>query len=112
MTEGQRILRGVLAYGLWLVSAALALVAALYLRLFLLIDLPINVLRANRYTQRAADRFGTVLFGLAWLIFAVASESYFRRIIDGRLSAKQVAAVFAIEGLLLVIAVGGHLLIG
>ena len=112
MTEGRRILRGVLAYGLWLVSGALALVAALYLRLFLLIDLPINVLRANRYTQRAADRFGTVLFGLAWLIFVVASESYFRRIIDGKLSAKQVAIVFAIEVLLLVIAVGGHLLIG
>jgi hypothetical protein len=95
-----------------LVSAALALVAALYLRLFLLVDLPINVLRANRYTQRAADRFGIVLFGLAWLIFVVASESYFRRIIDGKLSAKQVAAVFVIEGLLLIIAVGGHLLIG
>jgi hypothetical protein len=112
VTEAGSILRWVLAYGLWLVSGALSLVATLYLRLFLLIDLPINVLGANRYTQRAADRFGTVLFGLAWLIFAVASESYFRRIIDGELSAKQVAAVFAIELLLLGIAVGGHLLIG
>ena len=109
---GRRILLGVLAYGLWLVSAALALAAALYLRLFLLIDLPINVLNANRYTQRAADRFGTVLLGLAWLIFVVASESYFRRILDGQLTAKQVATVFAIEVLLLGIAVGGHLLIG
>jgi hypothetical protein len=109
---GRRILLGVLAYGLWLVSGALALVAALYLRLFLLIDLPIAVLRADRYTQRAADRFGTVLFGLAWLIFVVASESYFRRIIDGKLTAKQVATVFAIEVLLLIIAVGGHALIG
>lgn len=112
MTEAQSILRGVLAYGLWLVSGALTLVATLYLRILLLIDLPINVLGANRYTQRAADRFGTVLFGLAWLIFVVASESYFRRIIDGKLGAKQVAAVFAIELLLLGIAVGGHLLIG
>jgi len=77
-----------------------------------LIDLPIAVLRADRYTQRAADRFGTVLMGLAWLIFVVASESYFRRIIDGKLTAKQVATVFAIEVLLLIIAVGGHLLIG
>ena len=103
---------GVLAYGLWLVSAALAVAAVLYLRLFLLIDLPINMLSANTYTQRAVDRFGTVLLCLAWLIFVVASESYFRRIIDGNLTAKQVAIVFAIEVLLLGIAVGGHLLIG
>ena len=83
-----------------------------FIWLFLLIDLPINVLNTNRYTQRAADRFGTVLLGLAWLIFVVASESYFRRILDGRLTAKQAAIVFAIEVLLLGIAVGGHLLIG
>ena len=77
VTMGRRVLLGVLAYGLWLASAALTLVAALYMRLFLLIDLPIVTLRANRYTQRAADRFGTVLLGLAWLIFVVATEPYF-----------------------------------
>jgi hypothetical protein len=109
---GRSILLGVLAYGLWLASAALALVAALYLRIFLLIDVAIIVLRANHYTQRAADRFGIILLGLAWLIFVMATEPYFRRILDGRLTAKQVATVFAVEVLLLGIAFGGHLLIG
>jgi hypothetical protein len=66
----------------------------------------------GRYWQRTADRFGTLFLGLLWLIYVVASEGYFRRILDGRIGAKQVAAVFAVEVLLLIFAVGGSALVG
>ncbi len=110
----RRIFLFVLTYGLWLLSAALALWVMVQLRQFLLIDFPIMALMPHgfsQYWQRTADRFGTLLLGLLWLIFVIASEGYFRRIMDGRIGAKQVAAVFAAEVLLLIFAVGGSALV-
>jgi hypothetical protein len=110
----RRIFLFIVTYALWLVSAALALWVMVRLRQFLLIDFPIRVLMPrglSQYGQRSIDRFGTVILGLLWLVFVVASESYFRRILEGRLSARKVAAVFAIEALLLVFAFGGSRLV-
>jgi hypothetical protein len=111
---GRRFLLGVLAYGLWLASAALALGAMLLLRQFLLIDLPINVLLPmglSQYGQRAIDRFGTVILGLTWLIFVVASESYFRKLIDRQIQPRQVVRLFVVEALVLVLAFAGSALV-
>jgi hypothetical protein len=110
----RRILLGILTYGLWLLSAALSLLVVLLLRQFLLIDFPIMVLMPlglSQYWQRTLDRFGIVILGLLWLIFVVASEGYFRRILDGRLSVKEVARVFAVELLLLAFAFIGSFVV-
>ncbi len=111
---GRRILLGVLAYGLWLASAALALWAMILLRQFLLIDLPIKVLLPiglSQYGQRAMDRFGTVILGLTWLILVVASESYFRKLIDQKIQPRQVIRLFAVEALVLILAFAGSALL-
>jgi hypothetical protein len=110
----QRGLRTILAYGLWLLSAAVALLAAAQLRQFLLIDFPIMVLfplGLSRYAQRAMDRFGTVLIGLAWLIFVVASESYFRKLVDEEMEARRVAKLFLVEALIVIAAFAGSWLV-
>jgi hypothetical protein len=81
----QRVRKNILAYSLWLLSAALGLVAVVQLRQFLLIDFPIMVLfryGLSAYGQRAIDQFGTVLLGLSWMLFVVASESDFRKLVD------------------------------
>ena len=109
-----RFLWGVLAYGLWLASAALALWAFVWLRQFLLIDLPINVLLPiglSQYGQRAMDRFGTVILGLTWLIFVVASESYFRKLIDRQIQPRRIARLFAVEAVILILAFAGSALV-
>lgn len=111
---GRRFLLGVLAYGLWLASAALALWAIIRVRQFLLIDLPIKVFLSmglSQYGQRAMDRFGTVILGLTWLILVVASESYFRKLMDRKISSRQIARWFVIEALVLVLAYAGSALV-
>lgn len=111
---GRRILLGVLAYGLWLVSGALALAVFIQLRQFLLIDFPIMVLMPmglSQYWLTTIDRFGAVTLGLIWLVFVVASEGYYRRLIEGRIGAKQVAKVFAAEIIVLAGAFAGSLLV-
>lgn len=110
----RRILQYILAYGLWLASAALALAAFMQLRQFLLIDFPIMVLLPmglSQYWQRTIDRFGSVTLGLIWLVFVIASEGYFRRLIEGRIGAKQVAKVFAAEIIVLAGAFAGSRLV-
>ncbi len=95
-------------------SAALALWAMIRLRQFLLIDFPIIVLMPaglSQYGQRAVDRWGTFILGLLWLIFAVGSEAYFRKLIDGEVGTKHITAVFAVEALIVVLAMGGSLLV-
>ncbi len=106
-----RISRVILAYSLWLASGALSLWALMWVRVFLLVDLPMVVFRVNPWVLRAIDRFGSVGLGIVWLIFAVASESYFRRLLEWQLSIIDVAKVFLIEALILGVAYGGHLLI-
>ena len=110
----RRILLGVLYIVLWLASAALALFAMIQLRQFLLIDFPIMVLMPSglsQYGQRAIDRFGTVILGLLWLIFAIGSESYFRRLLTGEIGARQVITVFASELLIIGFASLGSILV-
>jgi len=106
----RRIPRYILVYGLWAVSAALALWAMYWLRVAV-IDLAIIKLRWSPWTLRAVDRFGTVFFGLLWLIVVVATEAYLRRMLGRRLRATHVVMVFAAEALILILAYGGHLLI-
>jgi hypothetical protein len=111
---GRRILLGVLYIGLWLASSALAFWAMLQLRQFLLIDFPIMVLMPaglSPYGQRAIHNFGGVILGLLWLIYAIGSESYFRRLLDGRIGAKQVITVFAAEVLIIGFASVGTMLV-
>lgn len=106
----KRIVRIVLGYALWFTSAALSLWAALWLRTVVLIDLPIMTLRLNRWALIAVDRFGTVILGLAWLLFVLASEADFRKLSERRRPAAFVAKVFAAEALVVGAAYAGHLL--
>jgi hypothetical protein len=111
---GRRILLGVLYVGLWLASAALALLAVIQLRQFLLFDFPIMVLMPaglSRYGQLAIDRFGTVILGLLWLIYAIGSEAYFRRLLTGKIGIRQVITVFAAEVLIIGLAYVGTILV-
>jgi hypothetical protein len=107
----RRIPLVILAYMLWLASAALSLWAVFWLRIVVLIDLPIMVLRLNRWTLVAVDKFGTVILGLVWLLFVLASEADFRKLLERPRPAAFVAKVFAVEVLVLGTAYGGHLLI-
>jgi hypothetical protein len=106
-----RIVRIVLGYALWFTSAALSLWAALWLRTVVLIDLPIMALRLSRWALIAVDRFGTVILGLVWLLFVLASEADFRKLAERRRPAAFVVKVFAAEALVLGAAYAGHLLI-
>jgi hypothetical protein len=106
----KRIVRIFLGYALWFASAALSLWAALWLRIFVLIDLPIVALRLNRWALIAVDRFGTVILGLVWLLFVLASEADFRKLAERRRPAAFVAKVFVAEVLVVGAAYAGHLL--
>jgi hypothetical protein len=106
----KRIVRIFLGYALWFASAALSLWAVFWLRIVVLIDLPIMVLRLNRWTLISVDKFGTVILGLAWLLFVLASEADFRKLAERRRPAAFVAKVFAAEALVLGAAYAGHLL--
>ncbi|MBN1218030.1 MAG: hypothetical protein JXM69_03795 [Anaerolineae bacterium] len=99
----------ILVYSLWLASAALSLWAVLWLRIFVLIDLPMATVGGNPWIIRAIDRFGTVVIGLVWLVFVVATEAYFRRLLKGGLPILSITKIFAAEALILAIAYGGHL---
>lgn len=101
----------ILTYSLWLVSAALSFWVMIWLRNVILIDLSIIIFRGNPWAFRAVDKFGIVILGLGWLIFVIATESYFRRLLEGRLSARSVAKLFGVEALILIIVYGGHLLL-
>ena len=72
-----RIIRIIIVYALWVISAALALFAA-YQLTEIFIDLGF-VLRLDPWKLRAIRNFGTVTVGLGWLIYVMASEYYFRR---------------------------------
>jgi len=71
----RRTLIYVLCYVLWIVSAALGIFDMLILR-GLLVNISALV-GANRWVLSAIDKFGLFLLGLAWLVFALVSESYY-----------------------------------
>ena len=101
----------ILAYSLWLASVALSFWTLFWVRVLILVDLPMVVFRLNPWVLRVIDRFGTVGLGLIWLIFAVASEPYFRRLYERQMPAINILKVFIAEGLILGAAYGGQLLI-
>ena len=87
----------ILTYFLWLLSATLSLGIALQLRVLLLSDLPVLVFRVDPWALGAIDKFGTVVLGLLWLIYVVATEPYFRRLLDHDLTAQAIVRLFLIE---------------
>lgn len=74
-----------------------------------LIDLAFR-LRVSPWTLRAIDRFGTVILGLLWLIFVMASEGYFDDVLRHRRRGARLARIFIIELGVLGVAHGAHLL--
>jgi len=90
-----------LAYGLWLMSAALSLWLVLQMRLLFLVDLPQKSATINHWAFSAIDKFGFLFLGIIWLIFLVVSEEIFRRKVGHQLRVRAIAGVFVIEGVLL-----------
>jgi hypothetical protein len=104
MKDGPRVRDRILAIVLWMMSAALALWVILQLRALLLNDLPIHVFQVNPWALGAIDKFGTVVLGLAWLIFVMASEPYFHLLFEQKRLVKGLVHLFLAEiGLLAVV---------
>ena len=111
--KARRILLVVLAYTLWLASAALSLWAGMWLRTVLVVDVPIGLLRVSAWSLRLWNFAGTAVVGLAWLVFVLLTEDYFRKSAEKTLPVmlKRAARVLATEGVLLGVAYGIHRLI-
>ena len=109
----RRIPLVILAYVLWLASAALSLWAVLWLRTVLVVDVPIGFLRVSYWSLRLWNYVGSVVVGLAWLVFVLATEEYFRKSAEKTLPMmlKRAARVLATEGVFLGVAYGIHRLI-
>jgi len=98
-----------LEYVLWGLSSALALLAVLQLRTFLLVDLPVvTVLRRNPWLPTVIHYVGLAVLGAGWLVFVVLSESYFRRWMQDKDARLNILKVFVIEGLVFGLAYAGH----
>jgi hypothetical protein len=78
----KRIAQIALGYAIWLLSAILSLIAALYLRSFIVSDLPIELLRVSYWSLRLWNYVGSVAVGLAWLFLVIVTEGYFRELAD------------------------------
>ncbi len=108
---GYSVLRLFWIYGLWALSAALSLYSLLWVRVFVLVEIPMSLFRVNPWVLRFLDRWGSVLLLLMWLILAIGSETIFRRLPEHKDPVRTVARVFGVEVLMLAIAYGGHLII-
>lgn len=106
----RKALSTILAYVLWLASAALSLWVLMIGRIFLFIDLPGDVLRVNPWTLPAIDKFGTLILAVFWLIFVVVTEPYFRKLQAEDFPVGKILRIFAIEALLLGLMYGGTIL--
>ena len=108
-----QIARIVLGYVLWFVSMALSLWAVLMLRVVLVSDVPIGVLRVRYWSLRLWNYGGSVLVGLAWLVLAVATEGYFREASEETWTVmlRRAAKILSAEVVFLSIVYGIHLLI-
>jgi hypothetical protein len=73
----EQIAKTVLGYILWFASMALSLWAVLMLRVALVSDVPIGLLRVSYWSLRLWNYAGSALVGLAWLVLAIATEGYF-----------------------------------
>ena len=111
--RARRIPLVALAYVLWLASAALSLWAGLWLRTVLVVDVPIGLFRASAWSLRLWNFAGSVVVGLAWLVFVLLTEDYFVKSAKKTLPTmlKRAARVLATEGVFLGVAYGIHRLI-
>jgi len=109
----ERIGRVFLGYALWLTSAALSLWAVLWLRTVLVADVPIGLLRVSYWSLRLWNFVGSAVAGLAWLVFVLATEEYFRKAAEKTLPMmlKRAVRVLAAEGVFLGVVYGLHRLI-
>jgi hypothetical protein len=73
----EQIAKTVVGYVLWFASMALSLWAVLMLRVVLIQDVPIGLLRVSAWSLRLWNYVGSTLVGLAWLVLAIATEGYF-----------------------------------
>ena len=108
---GCSVLRLFWIYGLWALSAALSLYSLLWVRVFVLVEIPMSLFRANPWVLRFLNRWGFVLLLLMWLIFAIGSETIFRRLPEHKKPVRTVATVLGVEVLVLAIAYGEHLML-
>jgi hypothetical protein len=108
-----QIAKTVLGYVLWFASMALSLWAVLMLRVVLISDVPIGLLRVSAWSLRMWNYGGSALVGLAWLVLAMASEGYFREASEETLSVmlRRAAKILSAEVVFLGIVYGIHLLI-
>jgi hypothetical protein len=108
-----RIARILLGYVLWFVSMALSLWAVLMLRVVLISDVPIGLLRVSYWSLRLWNYSGSALVGLAWLVLAVATEGYFREASEETWTEllRCAAKILSAEVVFLGIVYGIHLLI-
>ena len=85
----------------------------LWLRTVLVVDVPIGFLRVSYWSLRLWNYAGSVVVGLAWLIFVLATEEYFRKASEKTLPMllKRAARVLAAEVVFLGLVYGIHLLI-
>jgi hypothetical protein len=102
-----------LGYVLWFASMALSLWAVLMLRVVLVSDVPIGVLRVRYWSLRLWNYAGSALVGLAWLVLAVATEGYFREASEETWTVmlRRAAKILSAEVVFLSIVYGIHLLI-
>jgi hypothetical protein len=102
-----------LAYAIWLLSAILSLVAVLCLRSFIIIDVPIGLLRVSAWSLRLWNYAGSAVVGLAWLIFVIVTEGYFRDLAEQPwpVMLKRAARILAAELVFLGLAYGIQALI-
>jgi hypothetical protein len=109
----RRIPLVILAYMLWLASAALSLWAGLWLRTVLVVDVPIGLFRVSAWSLRLWNFAGSAVVGLAWLIFVLVTEGYFAKSAKKTLPMmlKRAARVLAAEGVFLGVVYGIHRLI-
>jgi hypothetical protein len=91
----RRIAQFITIYGLWLVSAALSLIAAYFLSEVIL-DLAF-VLKMNPWQLRAIRNFGAVALGLLCLVYIIGSEGYFRKYLGLGLQTRPIVYIFAVE---------------
>jgi hypothetical protein len=98
----KRIAQVALGYAIWLLSAILSLAAVLYLRSFIVADVPIKLLRVSYWSLRR-NYAGSAVVGLVWLIFVIATEGYFRESADEALPVllKRAAQILTAELLFL-----------
>lgn len=109
----KRIAHVLLGYALWVLSMILSLLAILGLRTLLIADVPIKLLRVSYWSLRLWNYVGSVTVGLAWLIFVIATEGYFRDLTEETLPVmlKRAARLLSAEVVFMGFVYGARLLI-